>query len=192
MRIVIAEDEGAIRMDLAETLGELGHTVVAEVSDGKSALEAIKNLAPDAAFLDIAMPVMDGLSVAEALKLDGGPSCPLILVTAFSDATSIKRATDAGVFGYIVKPFTSGDLAATLSVARARFDAEQTLQREAKTLSEQLEVRKLLDRAKGILVARGETEAKAYERIRKAAMDKRMSLGDVASAIILSDEINRA
>lgn len=190
MRIVIAEDEGAIRLDLAETLRELCHEVVAEAPDGKSALEAIIALKPDAALLDISMPVMDGLSVAEALKASGGAPCPLILVTAFSDATSIERATEAGVFGYIVKPFTAGDIAATLSVARARYDAEKTLKSEATTLAEQLATRKLLDRAKGILTARGDTEAQAYERIRKTAMDKRMSLADIAQAIILSDEMS--
>lgn len=191
MRIVIAEDEGAIRLDLAETLRELGHDVVAEVADGRSALDAIIAHPPDAALLDISMPVMDGLAVAEALKASGGALCPLILVTAFSDATSIERATEAGVFGYIVKPFTAGEIAATLSVAQARFDAEKTLKGEAETLAEQLKTRKLLDRAKGILTARGDTEAQAYQRIRKTAMDKRMTLADVARAIILSDELNR-
>lgn len=188
MRIVIAEDEGAIRLDLSETLVELGHEVVGQASNGEQALRLIGDLRPDAAFLDISMPEMTGLEVAEALN-EAQWSCPLIILSAFSDQKLIERAAHAGVFAYLVKPFTESDIEPALRIAVSRYEAQQLLKQEAISLSEQLESRKLLDKAKGILMRQGYTEPDAFALLRKTAMDKRMSLKEISQALILSDEL---
>lgn len=188
MRIVIAEDEGPIRMDLREILIDCGYEVVGEAHTGTEALELIVELKPDAAFLDISMPGLDGLQVAERLAKENA-ICPLIMLTAFSDADFIARATEAGVYGYVVKPFNDTDIIPAIEIAVKRFNAEQELRRETHTLAEQLAARKLIDRAKGILMKNGDDEAQAYERIRRTAMDKRLTLAAVAEAIILSNEL---
>lgn len=188
VRIVIAEDEGAIRLDLFETLVELGHDVVGQASNGEQALRYIKDLRPDAAFLDISMPEMTGLEVAEALN-DAEESCPLIILSAFSDQNLVERAASAGVFAYLVKPFTESDVEPALRIAASRFEAQQLLKQETVSLSEQLETRKLLDRAKGILMRQGYSEPEAFALLRKTAMDKRLSLKEVSQALILSDEL---
>lgn len=188
MRIVIAEDEGPIRMDLREILVDCGYDVVGEARTGKEALDLITELRPDVAFLDISMPELDGLQVAERLAQEKA-ICPLVMLTAFSDSAFIARATEAGVYGYVVKPFNDTDIIPAIEIAIKRFNTEQELRREAHTLAEQLETRKLIDRAKGILMTNGDDEAQAYERIRKTAMDKRLTLAAVAEAIILSNEL---
>ena len=188
MRIVIAEDEGAIRLDLSETLAELGHEVVGEAKDGEQALFLITSLRPDAAFLDISMPGMNGLEVAESLE-DDEWSCPLIILSAFSDQKFIERAAQAGVFAYLVKPFTEADIEPALHVAVSRYDAQQELKAQSESLSEQLETRKVLDKAKGILMQQGYSEPEAFALLRKTAMDKRLSLKEVSKALIISNDI---
>ena len=188
MRVVIAEDEGAIRLDLSETLVELGHEVVGQARDGKQALELIRGLHPDAAFLDISMPEMTGLEVAESLENDTW-SCPLIVLSAFSDQKLVERAAQAGVFAYLVKPFTEADIEPALRIAASRFDAQQELKAESASLSEQLETRKLLDKAKGILMRQGYDEAEAFALLSKTAMDRRLPLKEVSRALILSSEV---
>lgn len=188
MRILIAEDEGAIRLDLSETLTELGHDVVGEAKDGKQALLLIRELRPEAAFLDISMPGMTGLEVAESLENDEW-SCPLIILSAFSDQKFVERAAQAGVFAYLVKPFTEADIEPALRVAASRFEAQQELKSQSESLSDQLETRKLLDKAKGILMRQGYSEPEAFALLRKTAMDKRISLKEVSKALIISNEI---
>lgn len=188
MRILIAEDEGAIRLDLSETLTELGHEVVGEAKDGEQALLLIRELRPEAAFLDISMPGMTGLEVAESLENDEW-SCPLIILSAFSDQKFVERAAQAGVFAYLVKPFTDADIEPALRVAASRFEAQQELKAQYESLSDQLETRKLLDKAKGILMRQGYSEPEAFALLRKTAMDKRISLKEVSKALIISNEI---
>lgn len=188
MRILIAEDEGAIRLDLSETLTELGHEVVGEAKDGEQALSLIRELRPEAAFLDISMPGMTGLEVAESLENDEW-SCPLIILSAFSDQKFVERAAQAGVFAYLVKPFTDADIEPALRVAASRFEAQQELKAQSESLSDQLETRKLLDKAKGILMRQGYSEPEAFALLRKTAMDKRISLKEVSKALIISNEI---
>lgn len=188
MRILIAEDEGAIRLDLSETLTELGHEVVGEAKDGEQALLLIRELRPEAAFLDISMPGMTGLEVAESLENDEW-SCPLIILSAFSDQKFVERAAQAGVFAYLVKPFTEADIEPALRVAASRFEAQQELKSQSESLSDQLETRKLLDKAKGILMRQGYSEPEAFALLRKTAMDKRISLKEVSKALIISNEI---
>lgn len=192
MRILIAEDEGLIRMDLRELLIEQGHEIIGEARDGEEALALAQRTEPDLCFLDISMPKLDGLEVAEALaKLQGeaGPRFPIVMLTAFSGTHQIERARDAGVYGYVVKPFTKADIVPALEVARARFEQESRVRAEANSLAAQLETRKLLDRAKAILMARGQSEADAFSKLQHLAMDKRKTLREIAEAIILSDEI---
>ena len=188
MRIVIAEDEGTIRLDLAETLRGLGHEVIGEAKDGSQALAFITDLEPDAAILDIAMPHMTGLEVAEALAQQG-TQCPLVILSAFSDQEYIARAANSGVYAYLVKPFTEDDIEPALHIAISRFLAQTVLKQEVQDLSEQLEARKVLDRAKGILMKQGYSEPEAFKLLQKTAMDKRRSLVDVAQAIVLSDSM---
>lgn len=196
MRIVIAEDQGPIRMDLRELLLEVGHEVVGEAANGEEALSVVENTQPDMLFLDISMPRLDGLAVAEELQrrfatADGLAPFPMVMVTAFSDPALIDRAATAGVFGYIVKPFSKSDIVPTIEVARARFDQERALRAEADSLATQLETRKLLDRAKSILMNNhGMTEADAFHSLQRLAMDKRKPLKEVAEAIILADELS--
>lgn len=187
MRIVIAEDEGAIRLDLAETLRELGHEVVGEAATGVEALALIQSTKPDAVFLDISMPEMTGLEVAETLAEE--LICPLIILSAFSDAEFVARAASAGVFAYLVKPFSESDIEPALQIAIARFEVQKALKEESESLAEQLENRKLLDRAKGILMTQGYSEPDAFALLRKAAMDKRIPLSQVCKALILSHDI---
>lgn len=191
MRILIAEDEGAIRMDLSEIVRENGHEVVAAVCDGRSALEATLRDKPDLAFLDISMPEMTGLEVAAALRDegDGLPLCPVVIVTAYADASSTEAAAAAGVYGYIVKPFTDADLISIIPIALSRYHTEADLRKDAATLQDRLDARKIIERAKGILMSRGLSEERAYELMRAKAMETRQPLVDLAQALITSAEV---
>lgn len=195
MRVVIAEDQGPIRMDLKELLLEVGHEVVGEAANGEDALTVVADASPDILFLDISMPKKDGLAVAEELQerfaqADGLAPFPIVMVTAFSDTALIERAAAAGVFGYIVKPFTKSDIVPAIEVARARFEQERTLRAEADSLATQLETRKLVDRAKGVLMNKhGMGEADAFRALQRLAMDKRKPLKDIAEAVILAAEV---
>lgn len=183
LRIVLAEDEALIRMDLAEMLTEAGHQIVGQASDGEQAVALVKELAPDLVVMDIKMPGMDGLSAAEALGREG--VAPVVMLTAFSDKTLVERARDAGVMSYVVKPFSSADVLPAIDIARARWAERKALESEVADLGERFETRKRVDRAKGLLMTQLKlSEADAFRWIQKAAMDRRLSMREVADAVI--------
>lgn len=183
LRVLVAEDEALIRMDLAEMLGDAGYQVVAEVGDGQAAVDAAREHRPDLVLMDVKMPRLDGISAAAQIAEDG--IAPVVLLTAFSDEGLIERARDAGVMGYVVKPFTLADLQPAIGVARARWAERAALVAEVADLGERLETRKRLDRAKGILMKQLDLdEAAAFRWIQKAAMDRRLGMREVADAVI--------
>lgn len=186
MRVLIAEDEAIIRMDLKEMLSEEGHEVVGEARDGAEAVELARELGPDVIFMDVKMPGMDGIEAARIVC--GERLAPVVMVTAFSQQTYVEQACDAGAMAYLVKPFTKRDILPAMNVAVSRFAESRALEAEVADLAEQLETRKTLDRAKGVLMARGLSEPEAFRRLQKLAMDKRMSLRQVAEAVLLAAE----
>ncbi len=182
-RIVVAEDEALIRMDLTEMLVEAGHEVVGQASDGAQAVELARELRPDLVVMDVKMPVMDGLTAAEIVGREG--LAAVVMLTAFSDSTLVERAAEAGVMSYVVKPFASHDVLPALEIAAARWQQRVALEAEVADLSDRLETRKRLDRAKGLLMTKLKvTEAEAFRWIQKAAMDRRMSMREVADAVV--------
>jgi two-component system, response regulator PdtaR len=183
VRVVIAEDEALIRLDLKEMLEEEGYEVAGEASDGAHAVELAASLRPDLAILDIKMPVLDGISAAERIAADR--ICPVVILTAFSQRELVERARDAGAMAYLVKPFTKADLVPAIEIAVSRFQEMAALGTEVGTLKERLEVRKLLDRAKGLLQAEhGMTEPQAFRWIQKTSMDRRLTMRAVAEAVL--------
>ncbi|HUG15013.1 MAG TPA: response regulator [Thermomicrobiales bacterium] len=187
-RIVIADDESLIRMDLREMLGHLGYDVVGEAADGRSAVELARQLRPDLIIMDIKMPDLDGIAAANTLALER--IAPVVLLTAYSESTLIGRAKDAGVCGYLVKPFRETELMPVIELALARFRELQELEREVTDLREALETRKLVERAKGVLMeVHGLRESDAFNRMRKTSMDNRKSMREVAEAILLTHEV---
>lgn len=186
MRIVIAEDEALIRMDLKEMLAEEGHEVVGEARNGAEAVELVRGLRPDVVFMDIEMPVMNGLDAACAIGEEA--LAPVVMVTAFSQAGYIEEACRAGAMAYLVKPFTKMDILPAMQVAVSRFGEQRLLAEEVADLNERLETRKALERAKGVLTARGMSEPEAFRRLQKLAMDKRKSLREIAEAVLLAAE----
>ena len=186
-RIVIAEDEAIIRLDLRETLEEEGYVVVADTGRGDTAIELVRQHQPDVAIFDIKMPGMDGLDAARVVSSE--KICPVVMLTAFSQREVIEQARDAGALAYLVKPFQKTDLVPAIELAIGRFLEMKTLSGERDALDEQLELRKLLDRAKGLLIDQYSlTEQAAFDFIQKIAMSKRMRMRDVAVAV-LSGEI---
>ena len=182
-RVVVAEDEVIIRMDLRELLQEEGYEVVAECGRGDEAVRLVREHRPDVALLDIKMPGMDGISAAR--EISGDRLAAVVLVTAFSQRELIEEATDAGVHGYVVKPFERHDLVPAIEVAVARFAAETLLIEQVANAEERLEVRKLVDRAKGRLMdAHGLSEQDAFAFIQKAAMQSRRQMRTVAEEIL--------
>ena len=187
-RIVIADDESLIRLDLREMLTHLGYDVIGEAGDGQSAMELARRLRPDLLIMDIKMPDLDGISAAEELTRER--IAPVVLVTAYSDQGLVERAREAGVVGYVVKPFREAELLPVIELSRARFDEFRTLEREVGSLKEALETRKLIERAKGVLMeSHGLRESEAFHRIRKTSMDARKSMKEVAEAILLAYEM---
>jgi response regulator NasT len=181
VRIVVAEDEALIRMDLVEMLAEAGYSVVAQAGDGAQAIELVKEHQPDLAILDVKMPVLDGISAAEEII----SICPVLMLTAFSQRELVDRARDAGVMAYLLKPFTISDLIPAIEIAMSRHNQMRTLTEEVADLHERLETRKIIDRAKGILMsALNLTEPAAFSWIQKAAMDRRLTMKQVAEAVI--------
>jgi response regulator NasT len=180
-RILIAEDETLIRMDLAEMLRESGYEVVAEATNGEEAIALASELKPDLAILDVKMPKMDGISAAEVIV----KTSPVLMLTAFSQKELVERALDAGVMAYVVKPFTIDDLIPAIEIATARYQQMVALQTEISDLTERLETRKIIDRAKGLLMqAMNLSEPEAFKWIQRTAMDKRVSMKAVAEAVI--------
>ena len=181
--VVIAEDEAIIRLDLKETLEEEGYEVVGETGRGDEAVDLVQRLSPDLAILDIKMPGMDGLEAARAITAERGAA--VLILTAFSQRDLIEQARDAGALAYLVKPFQKSELIPAVEVALGRFAEMKALAEENSSLADQLATRKLVDRAKGILMDKhGMAEAEAFRFVQKTAMDSRTSLGDVAQSVI--------
>lgn len=182
-RVVVAEDESLIRMDIVETLRDHDFEVVGEAGDGERAIELVRELEPDLVVMDIKMPKLDGISAAEEINKEH--LAPVVLLTAFSQKELVERATDAGALAYVVKPFTPADLIPAIEIAISRFQQITALENEVADLAERFETRKLVDRAKGILNEKmGLSEPEAFRWIQKASMDRRLTMQDVAKTII--------
>jgi response regulator NasT len=182
-RVVIAEDEALIRMDLREMLEEEGYVVVAEAGDGRTAVQAVEEHKPDLVILDVKMPVLDGITAAEQIVAKRGAA--VVMLTAFSQKELVTRARDAGAMAYLVKPFTKNDLMPAIEMAISRHVEIVALEHEVSGLGERLEIRKLVDRAKGVLQTKyGMSEPDAFRWIQKASMDRRMTMKEVAQVII--------
>ena len=180
-RILIAEDETLIRLDLAEMLREAGYEVIAEASNGEEAIAQAEEKRPDLAILDVKMPKLDGISAAEK----NSKLCPTLMLTAFSQRDLVERARDAGVMSYVVKPFTIDDLVPAIEIASSRYQQLLALQDEISDLTERLETRKLVDQAKGILMkAMNLSEPEAFKWIQKSAMDRRITMKEISLAIL--------
>lgn len=185
MRILIADDDPIIRLDLKQMLETLGYQVVAEAEDGQQAVDLAQETKPDVCLLDVKMPVKDGIDASTEIAGEG--LAPTVILTAYSDRELVERAKEAGVFGYLVKPFKPSDLAPAIEVARSRFEANVQLTKEVSSLQDRLEARKLVERAKGLLMeAQGLSENEAYRRIQQQSMNARKSMREVAEAIILA------
>lgn len=188
LRVVFADDDPLTRMDLRNALESEGLQVVGEAGDGGAALEAVRNLRPDVAILDVKMPVMDGVDVARILHEER--IAPVMLLTAYADAELVRRAGEAGVYYYLVKPFKPTDLRPAVEITLSRWREHLALEKEAKDLEERLETRKLVDRAKGILMDRfGLKESEAFRRIQVQAMNTRKSMREIAEAIIIAHSV---
>jgi two-component system, response regulator PdtaR len=182
-RVLIAEDESLIRLDLKEMLQEEGYEVVGEAGDGETAVRLAEELKPNLVVLDVKMPVLDGISAAE--RIARARIAPVLILTAFSQRELVDRAREAGAMAYLVKPFSKGDLVPAIEMAVARYEELAALESEVADLTERLETRKLVDRAKGILQTKfGLSEPDAFRWIQKAAMDKRTSMREVARVVI--------
>jgi len=187
VRVVIADDESTYCMDLREMLTNLGYLVVGEAGDGRSAVNLARELRPDVVLMDIKMPDMDGIEAAKLLTEER--IAPVVLLTAYSQRDLVDRAKEAGVVGYLVKPLQEADLVPAIEITLSRFREFRELEKEVDNLQDQLETRKLVDRAKGILMdSQGLTEAAAFRRIQKMSMNTRKSMKEIAQAIILTHE----
>ncbi len=181
--IVIAEDEAIIRLDLREMLEEEGYSVVGEAGRGDQAVELVRNLKPDVVILDVKMPGMDGIEAAKRISAEG--ICAVLMLTAFSQREVVEQARDAGALAYLVKPFQKTDLVPAIELAIGRFAETKALVAEVSELTERLEVRKLIDRAKGLLIdAHGMKESEAFSFIQKSAMAKRASMRSIAESVL--------
>ncbi|MGL5816774.1 MAG: ANTAR domain-containing response regulator [Phycicoccus sp.] len=182
-RILVAEDEAIIRLDLAEMLGDAGYVVVGQAGDGEQAVQLARSLRPDIIVMDVKMPVMDGLTAAETIGRER--IGPVVMLTAFSQTELVERARDAGVMAYVVKPFTAGDLTPAIDIALSRWSELKALEHEVADLGDRLETRKAVDRAKGVLMTKLDiSEAEAFRWIQKTAMDRRMGMKEVADAVL--------
>ena len=185
-RVIIADDESLVRVDLREALTEQGYLVIREVGDGQSAVNMARELGPDVVVMDIKMPGMDGIEAARILTQE--KIAPVVLLTAYSQKELIERAKEAGVVGYLVKPFRETDLAPAIELALARFVEFRALEEEVDSLQEALETRKKVEKAKGILMDKqGMSEAEAFRKIQKMSMNTRRPMKEVAEAIILAN-----
>lgn len=182
LRVVVAEDEGLIRMDVVATLQEAGYEVVGEAADGEEAVRLATELEPDLVVMDIKMPKMDGISAAEKISV---LKIPVVLLTAFSQSDLVARAADAGAMAYVTKPFKPSDLLPAIQIALSRHEELVSLESEISDLNDRLETRKLMDRAKGLLQSKMKlSEPDAFRWIQKASMDRRLTMAQVAKAVI--------
>ncbi|HEU5344931.1 MAG TPA: response regulator [Ktedonobacterales bacterium] len=189
-RIILAEDDSVIRMDLREELQRQGYLVVGDVGDGQSAINLARELRPDLVIMDIRMPELDGIEAARALTSER--LAPVVLLTAFSDDELIERAREAGVVNYITKPLRQSDLKPAIEIALARFQEFREIESQVKTLEDQLATRKVVEKAKGVLMEKYKlTEQEAFRRIQKLSMNNRKSMREVAEAILLAEEVNQ-
>jgi AmiR/NasT family two-component response regulator len=183
LRVVVAEDEALIRLDLVEMLREEGYEVVGEAGDGESAVRLAQELRPDLVMLDVKMPVLDGISAAE--QIAAARIAPVVMLTAFAQRELVERARDAGAMAYLVKPFTQGDLVPAIELAVSRYTEITTLEAEVADLSERFETRKRVERAKSLLQqAYKLSEADAFRWLQKSAMDRRLTMREVADVVI--------
>jgi two-component system, response regulator PdtaR len=188
LRIVIADDEPIIRMDLRRTLENMGHVVIGEAGDGQQALDQCRELKPDVAILDVKMPNMDGIDAAKSIGDEA--IAPVLLLTAYVDRELVERAKDAGVFAYLTKPFKEADLMPAIEISISRFEEAIALDKEVMDLENKLETRKVVDRAKGILMDQyGLKEQDAFRRIQVQSMNTRKSMREIAEAIILANAV---
>lgn len=184
-RVLVAEDEALIRLDLVEMLHEEGYQVVGQAADGEEAVELAGSLNPDLVILDVKMPKLDGIEAAS--KITGDRIAPVVILTAFSQRDLVERARDAGTMAYLVKPFAKRDLVPAIELAVSRFAELKALESEIADLTSRLETRKVVDRAKGLLMnAQGLTEPEAFQWIQRAAMDRRTTMKAVAEAVVQS------
>jgi response regulator NasT len=182
-RVLIAEDEALIRMDLAEMLGEEGYDVIGQAADGQRAIELAEELRPDLVILDIKMPVLDGIAAAE--RIAAARIAPVVVLTAFSQRELVERARDAGAMAYLVKPFSRTDLVPAIEMAVSRYSEVRALEQEVSDLQESLDTRKAVDRAKGVLQEQlGLSEPESFRWIQKTAMDLRLSMRQVADGVV--------
>ncbi|MGA8112741.1 MAG: response regulator [Actinocatenispora sp.] len=182
-RVLIAEDEALIRLDLAEMLAEEGYQVVGEAGDGETAVRLAHETSPDLVILDVKMPIMDGIAAAE--QIAGERIAPVVILTAFSQRELVERARAAGAMAYLVKPFQKSDLVPAIEIALSRFAELSALEAEVASLSDRLESRKVIDRAKGVLMTRyGMAEPESFRWIQRAAMDHRLTMRAVAERIL--------
>lgn len=188
LRIVIADDEPIIRLDLRKTLENMGHQVVGEAGDGAKAIEVAREMKPDIVILDIKMPELDGIDGAKVITTEG--IAPVLLLTAYSQKDLVDRAKDAGVFAYLVKPFKEADLLPAMEIAISRYEEFVELENEVSDLENKLDTRKAVDRAKGILMDQyGLKEQEAFRRIQVQSMNTRKSMREIADAIIIAHSV---
>jgi response regulator NasT len=186
-RVVVAEDEALIRLDLVEMLAESGYQVVGQAGDGEAAVTLVRELRPDLVLMDVKMPGLDGISAAEVLAAEG--IAPIVLLTAFSQSDLVDRAMAAGVQGYVVKPFSMADLRPAIEIARARFAEVSALREDVADLTDRLEARKLIERAKSVLMSRfGWDEQGAFTWLQRAAMDGRVPMAQVARGVLAQEQ----
>ncbi|MDO5617729.1 ANTAR domain-containing response regulator [Kocuria sp.] len=182
-RVLVAEDESLIRMDVVEMLEGEGYQVVGEAENGQRAIDLARELEPDLVLMDVKMPVLDGITAAEQIAEDR--IAPVVLLTAFSQKELIERAREAGAMAYVVKPYTAADLIPAMEIALSRFEEIVSLEDEVSEMKDQFETRKLVERAKSLLITKmGLSEPEAFRWIQKTSMDRRLSMREVAEAIL--------